>query len=78
MKTIRRNTKRAKRIFELATSCRVCDLDNCFHPESLPLPIDWLWERYQKFNYSRLRENSAGHFTLRFHSNLWYYIESTG
>jgi len=77
MPTIHRNSKRARQVFNQATSYKVCNLHNCFRPESCPLSIkDWLWKRYQDARYAKLRENGNGLFTLRFHSNLWYYIES--
>ncbi len=73
--TIGRNRKKIiAQIFEKATSCKLLTLGNYFIGEDCNIEV----ARDEFFNedYTKLRSNGAGSFTLHVHSNRWYYITS--
>jgi hypothetical protein len=68
--TIRRNTKRARAVFETATGCRAYSLSNYFRGEEVDAA--YAKEALDKFPFAKLTETGDGRFVVHVHSNLWY------
>lgn len=68
--TIRKNTKAATRVFELATRCTVHSLDNLHRGRSID--VDRAETVLHEFKFAFLCQVDDERFRVSVHSNLWY------
>lgn len=85
MKTIRRNTKKAKAIINNAKEVRVYSLGNCFNGSNFTngnipaedcsqVAIDWITKKME--DGAKLTHSHDNFYSVTVHSNLWYEFES--
>lgn len=77
LKTVPRNTNRAKAILAAATNCRAYSLSNGF--SGTETTADWIAKQLHDPQCpGKLVDQGAGSFCVRVHSNLWFEFNAVG
>ena len=79
-KTIKRNTKKDRDIFDNAINIKSYTLENCFTGKPCKRigwdGKNWLEKEWRKFDFSKLTTDGKGAYCLHIHSNCWYEFDS--
>ena len=76
IKTVPKNTKRAKAVFEKATKCTSYSLSNSFDGQDCD--PKYAEKALHEGHRAKLTDNGGGKFTVHCHSNLWYELTAEG
>lgn len=72
-KTIAKNTRKAKEVFDKARTCKAFSLANGFIGEECP--ADKAQKDLHEFSFCLLKQYAEDVFHVNVHSNLWYELK---